>query len=213
MEGFCMERTTDYIGFRERYCDIVRVGIEWFDYRKDEESLPKMGAFCKHCAKETARPVYPVYMNRKPAYALQCSKCGSEYVMYKSTFVERYIGYDLRGGGHINPTHGRMSHANAMDRKARERCNEIPKKVEDHMCETFGYTHEEYHAMKAKWEEDSRKTRKKFENERADFQAKIRDKKIQEESNNRKELIAKGILKYVKNVGLVNTKTGEIVKL
>lgn len=33
------------------------------------------------------------------------------------------------------------------------------------------------------------------------------------ESNKRKELIDKGIIKYVKNVDLVNTETGEVVKL
>lgn len=208
-----MERGMEYIGFRGKYCDIVRVGWDWFDYRKDEEELPNVGAFCKTCAKETAKPVYPIYMNGKPAYALQCKKCGGEYPMYKHMFITRYVGYDTRSGGHVNPTHGLISHVAAMDRKARDYHNSIPQRVEDHMCETFGYTHEEYRAMKKEWEKDSQKVHKRIENERAEFQARLRDEQIQKESNNRKELIAKGILKYVKNVGLVNTETGEVVKL
>ena len=208
-----MERVNDYIGFREKYCDIVKLGWDWFDYRNDEEDLPKVGAFCKTCAKETAKPVYPIYMNGKAAYALQCKKCGSEYPMYKSMFVARYMGYETKNGGRVNPTHGLISHVAAMDRKAREYHNSIPQRVENQMCETFGYTHEEYKEMKKKWDEESRKAHKKFETERLESRARLRDEQIQKESNNRKELIAKGILKYVKNVGLVNTETGDIVKL
>ena len=208
-----MERVTDYIGFRGKYCDIVKLGWDWFDYRNDETELPKVGAFCKTCAKETAKPVYPIYMNGKAAYALQCKKCGSEYPMYKSMFTERYVGYETKSGGRVAPTHGLISHVAAMDRKAIEYHNSIPQRVEDHMCETFGYTHEEYKEMKKKWDEESRKEHKKFETERLESRARLRDEQMQKESNNRKELIAKGILKYVKNVGLVNTETGDIVKL
>ena len=47
--------------------------------------------------------------------------------------------------------------------------------------------------------------------EKLAMQARIRD--IQRRSINHKELIEKGLLKYVKNVGLVNTETGEVLKL
>ena len=85
--------------------EIVTMGMDWFYYRHDEENLPKVGAFCKKCEKETARPVYPIYMNGIPAYALSCPECGSEYPMYKHTYIERYIGYDTINGDHVNPTH------------------------------------------------------------------------------------------------------------
>ena len=52
-----MERNFEYLGFRDRMCDIVRIGIDWFDYRDDETELPKVGAFCRKCAKETAKPM------------------------------------------------------------------------------------------------------------------------------------------------------------
>ena len=70
-----MERKMEYIPFRGRSCDIVRIGIDWFDYRTNEQEneLPKVGAFCKHCATETAIPVYPIRMNGNPAYALRCT--------------------------------------------------------------------------------------------------------------------------------------------
>lgn len=143
-----MERKIEYIGIRGKSCDIVTIDWNWFDYRTDEEELPKVGAWCKTCAKETAKPVYPIYMNCKPAYALCCEKCGGEYPMYKSMFIQRYVGYNTKNGGHINPTHGLMSHVSAMDRKAREYRNDIPQKVENEMCEMFGYSHEEYREMK-----------------------------------------------------------------
>ena len=57
-----MERNFEYLGFRGRTCDIVRIGIDWFDYRDDETDLPKVGAFCRKCAKETAKPMMPIYM-------------------------------------------------------------------------------------------------------------------------------------------------------
>lgn len=212
-EEFIMERTVDYIGFRRRYCDIVKLGRDWFDYRNDGEELPKVGAFCKTCAKETAKPVYPIYMNGKPAYALQCKKCGGEYPMYKSMFITRYVGYKTKSGGRINPTHGILSDKEAMDRKARDYHNSISQRVEDSMCKAYGYTHGEYRAMKKEWDEANRKEHKRFENEKAEFQTRFRDERIQKESNTRRELIEKGILKYVKNIGLVNTETGEVVKL
>lgn len=208
-----MERKMEYIGFREKSCDIVTIGCDWFDYRKDEKELPKVGAWCKTCARETAKPVYPIYMNCKPAYALRCEKCGGEYPMYQSMFIQRYVGYDMHGGGHVNPTHGVISHRAAMDRRARENIASIPKKVENDMCELFHCSHEEYQEMRRQWDEDKRKAHKRFENERANSRAQYREDQIKRESESRKELIEKGILKYIKNIGLVNTETGQVVKL
>ena len=208
-----MNRKMEYIPYRNKYCDIVTIDISWYDYRDNESKLPKVGAFCKKCARETAVPMYPIFMNGRPAYALQCKKCNSEYPMYKSTYIERYIGYDTKNGGHVNPTHGQMTSVQAMDRKAREYHKSIPQRVEAHMCETFGYTPEQYKEMKKKWDEDMSKAHKRFERDQTEFSANWRDEKIKKQSETRKELIQKGILKYVKNVGLVNTETGEVVKL
>ena len=44
-----MERKMEYIGIREKPCDIVTIDQDWFDYRKDEKELPKVveaGADC-----------------------------------------------------------------------------------------------------------------------------------------------------------------------
>lgn len=207
-----MKRTNEYIGFRGKCCDIVRIDSDWFDCRGDEEELPKAGAFCKKCAKETAKPVFPIYMNGKPAYGLRCEKCGSEYPMYKSMYIERYIGFDTVGG-HINPTHGTKSIFQTMDRKARQHYNDREKRVEEKMCKIMKCTPEEYQDQKKAWEEESAKWNKNFKREKAERQSKLEDEKRKEESNKRKELIDKGILKYVKNIGLVNTETGEVVKL
>ncbi len=208
-----MERSFEYLGFRGRTCDIVRIGIDWFDYRDDETELPKVGAFCRKCAKETAKPMMPIYMNGKPAYALYCNKCGSEYPMYKSMFVQRYVGYDTAAGGHVNPTHGMKSVVASMDRKAREHYNNREKRVEEQMCQIMNCSPEEYKERKRQWEEEAKKSKKKFKKEQVVRHAEYEDEKRKEKSNKRKELIDKGIIKYVKNVGLVNTETGEVVKL
>ena len=208
-----MELKKEYIVYRGRTCEIVTIGNDWFDYRHDEENLPKVGAFCKKCAKETAKPMLPIYMNGRPAYALHCNKCGSEYPMYKSMFIQRYVGYDTAGGGHVNPTHGLKSVTASMDRKAKNYHNDRDKRVEDDMCKAFGFSHEEYTNMKKEWEKENKKIKKRLEKEQAERFADFEEKQREITSNKRKELIEKGILKYVKNVGLVNTQTGEIVKL
>lgn len=208
-----MERKFEFIGFRKRLCDIVIIGMDWFDYRNDEAELPLTGAYCRTCNTESAKPVFPIYMNAKPAYALQCTKCKNEYPMYKHTYIHRYIGYNTSSGGHINPTHGLISHKAAMDRKAIKNHNNIPKKVKNEMCKAFGMTSEEYDNIQKKWDKERQKINKQIQNSRANLQSQLRDEQIQRESDNRKELIEKGILKYIKNVGLVNTETGEVVKL
>lgn len=209
-----MERTVEYLGFRGKSCKIVRMNGDWFDYRNNESEseLPKMGAFCRKCAKESAKPVYPIYMNGRSAYALRCKKCGSEYPMYKSTFIERYVGFNTKYG-HVNPTHGTKTVYQSMDRKTKQAYNNREKIITEQMCEIFHCTPEEYHTEKMQWEKERQERRKKFEREELNLREKWEDERRKEESNKRKELIEKGILKYVKNVGLVNTETGEIVKL
>lgn len=210
-----MIRKTEYIGYLGKYCDIVELegSYDWFRYRKSEEKLPTKGAFCKICATETAKPEYPIFMNGRPAYALKCSKCGSEYAMYQNTYVVRYIGYDLPHGGHVNPTKGTMSITQAMDRKARENRNNRHKQVDEEMQKLFNMTPKEYAEQRKKWDAEDAKRYKKFKQEMNDMARDADNRRIQYESDERKRLIQSGILKYVKNIGLVNTDTGEVVKL
>ena len=208
-----MKETYEYLTFLGKTAHIIRMGIDWFHYRDNEFDLPKVGAFCKHCAKETAKPVFPIYMNGKEAYALKCDKCGSEYPMYKSMFITRYIGYDTISGGHVNPTHGTKSVVASMDRKARDHYNDRGKRVEDQMCKIMKCSPEEYREQKKEWDKEHKIWQNKFEREEAARDAKYKDEIRKEESNKRKELIEKGIIKYVKNIGLLNTETGEIIKL
>lgn len=212
-----MRKVFDYIVTKGGYGNIVYLdeGFDWFPFREDEDikDLPNVGAWCKRCAKETAKPMMPVYMNGKPAYALRCEKCGSEYAMYKSMFIQRYVGYDTANGGHINPTHGLISHVAAMDRKAREYHDSIPDRVAESMCDMLHCTREEYDKMKKGWDEESKKAHKMIERETAERRARYQDKEIQRESDKRKELIQKGVIKYVKGIGLINTETNQVIKL
>lgn len=209
-----MRRSMEYVGFRGRCCDIVIMNdnMSWFDYRDDEPKLPRKGAFCKKCAKETAKPVHAIYMNGKPAYALRCEKCGSEYPMYQAMYIERYVGFDMKVG-HAAPTHGQTSVINTMDRRAKNYYRDADKRVEEKLCAVFHCTPEEYRDLQKQRNEKRAKWEKKAEREAAECHAKWEAEKRETESNKRKELIKQGVLKYVKGAGLVNTKTGEVIKL
>jgi len=67
--------------------------------------------------------------------------------------------------------------------------------------------------MKKGWDEENKKAHKRIEREAAERHARYQDEEIKRESETRRDLIARGVLKYVKNIGLVNTETGQVVKL
>ena len=156
-------------------------------------------------------------MHGKPAYAVQCDKCGNEYPIYKYKFKEMYIGTVLPNGGTLQPTHGKMSYSQSMDRGAKDyfdkRKREAAKRIETQMCDTFHISHEEYHSLKKKWADEGNRARKRFEQEATERANKRTQDEINKKSQERKALIDKGILVYKKGIGLVNTQTGEVVKL
>lgn len=203
-----MVRKTKYIGIRNKSCDIVEIGFDWFDYRNGEDELPKEKAWCRNCATESAKVMYPIYMNARPAYGLMCEKCGSEYPMYQMDFSYRYRGKSY-GNGCILPTKGMKSIVQAMDREARAHYVKKKEETVDRMCEEFHQTKEEYLKRKEKWDKEASKRRKEFD---ANLDRTILESKVERDSSRRRELIQKGVLKYQKGV-LVNTETGEVIKL
>lgn len=189
-----MKRKFEYLGFRDRTCDIVQIGIDWFDYRDDESDLPKVGAFCRKCAKETAKPMMPIYMNGKPAYALHCNKCGSEYPMYKSMFVQRYVGYDTAAGGHVNPTHGMKSVVASMDRKARDYYNNREKCVEEQMCQIMNCSSEEYKEKKGSGKKKLKKVKRNLRKSRLLDMQNMKMKREKKSQTKEKNLLTKALL-------------------
>lgn len=208
-----MLKTTYEYFFGVGYKEAVRIDMEAFPIRKGEDDLPIQRAWCKNCAKETAKVRFPIYMHGKPAYALECEKCGNSYHMYQTMFRTRYVGHTTSSGGYYAPTHGVLSRKQSMDRKALEEYNNIPKKVEEEMCSLFNLSKEEYREKKKEWDDRDKKVRKMINVERAELAARADDRKIKSESDARKDLIQRGVLKYVKGIGLVNTETNEVVKL
>lgn len=191
----------------------VHIGYEEYDIRNDNEEIPKQMAWCKKCAAETSKIVYKIWMNNKPAYALECIKCGSRHHMYKDMYIRRYIGSNMKGGGHINPTKGIISISNAMDRKGHDTINEIHKKSDKRFQSMLGMSDSEYEDFKKKREKEDTAARKQYEAEKAEIRANIINEEIKRESDKRKELIEKGILIYKKGIGLVNTETGQVMKI
>lgn len=102
-----------------------------------------------------------------------------------------------------------------MDRKAKEnhrkRRAQIEKYTQEQMCSILGCSKEEYEESKKRREQKKKYSNKMLEKD--EFLDKHEEKERIQESNKRKELITKGTIKYVKNAGLVNTETGEIIKL
>lgn len=66
-----MEKTYEWTITKRKYVDMINMNGELFECRT-EENTPKKGAYCKKCRKETAKPVFAIYMNGQPAYALRC---------------------------------------------------------------------------------------------------------------------------------------------
>lgn len=196
-----LEKRHEYfygMGYRE----CVSIGIETFMIREGEEHLPIQKAWCKNCAQESAKVVFPIHMNGRPAYALECTKCGNVYHMYQSMFRTRYIGHTTPSGGKYAPTHGVLSRQQVMDRKAKEEYNNTSKKVEEEMCRFMNISKEEYREMKNRKKQKLRQESQK-----------TKENKIKQESDERKDLIARGVLKYVKGIGLVNPETNQVIKL
>lgn len=210
-----MKKSFDYSRRAGKFVWQIQLGCEYFDIIENikDESLPKKGAYCRKCRTESAKPVAAIWLNNDKAYALRCNTCGEEYPMYQSTYKMRYIGSTTPNGGRINPTHGGSTLPEliaSMDRKAREDWNNRHKKTEAHMCNLMGCTPEEYKEKKKQWAQENAKATRNYE---AEQRARWEDEKRKEKSEERKKLIANGTLKYVKNIGLVNTKTNEVVKL
>ena len=202
----------EYNARGDKLLKIVSTESGDFHYRNGERDLPAVGAFCKKCRTETAKPFYPIIMNGQDAYALKCEKCGSEYPMYKHMYIQRYIGYDLCVGGHVNPTHGMKSRKSCMDRAAIDNLKGRQKRIEKTIREINGLTPEKYAEFKKEYDKESQKDLIGLKQRKADISARYEDEERQDRSNERKKLIDQGILKYVKNVGIVDTRTNQVLK-
>ena len=203
----------EYNARGDKLLKIVSTESGDFHYRNGERNLPAVGAFCKKCRTETAKPFYPIIMNGQDAYALKCEKCGSEYPMYRSMYIQRYIGHDLHGGVHVNPTHGMKSRKSCMDRAAIDNLKGRQKRIEKTVCDITRLSPEKYAEFKKEYDKECQKDLIGLKQRKADISARYEDEDRRNRSNDRKELIDHVPLKYVKNVGLVDTRTNQVVKL
>lgn len=133
--------------------------------------------------------------------------------MYKHMYIQRYIGYDLCGGGHVNPTHGMKSRKSCMDRTAIDNLKRLHKRIEKTICENNGLSLENIWSLKKSVMKNAEKGHIELKQRKADINAQYEDEDRRNRSNERKELIDHVPIKYVKNVGLVDTRTNQVVKL
>ena len=203
----------EYNARGDKLLKIVSTESGDFHYRNGERNLPAVGAFCKKCRTETAKPFYPIIMNGQDAYALKCEKCGSEYPMYRSMYIQRYIGHYLRGRGRVNPTHGSKTRKASLDRAAIDNLKGRQKRIEKTVCDITRLSPEKYAEFKKEYDKECQKDLIGPKQRKADISARYEDEDRRNRSNDRKELIDHVPLKYVKNVGLVDTRTNQVVKL
>lgn len=203
-----------YNGYKE-----ISIGFASYRVVDEDKMLPKQRAWCKHCGRETAKPIAYIagFGNGSKALALECDKCHDRYAMYVHMFNERYVGRQTKFG-FVQPTHGLtpggFKHAsrdvkNKYDRHMKEW---EEQHVKD-MAKLTGRTEAEYKEMKAGWEAEKTQSHKRIEREMADFRNKMEEDARKKASEERKQLIADGILVYKKGYGLVDTRTGQLYKL
>lgn len=67
------------------------------------EQLPKNGIWCKHCKGNCGRIFHETLWNAKMAYAIRCSHCGNEWMLYKSKVKQEYTGFVNMLGEFVPP--------------------------------------------------------------------------------------------------------------
>lgn len=95
-----------------------------------------------------------------------------------------------------------------MDRTDIDNLKRLHKRIEKTIYENNGLSLEKYLEFK----KECRKDLIGLKQRKADINAQYEDEDRRNRSNERKELIDQGILKYVKNVGIVDTRTNQVLK-
>ena len=183
-----------------------------FLVRTDNEMMPGNGAFCKHCAKNTAKPHAKILMNRKPAYILKCEHCGAEYPMYKSMYTARYVGMHNPVYGFIAPTCTDTTGQYRVQptRKMMEFRAERKKEIDKNVAEIFHVSVDDLHNMREKWHKNNAVIGRKMDEDGARRREEMKAAERNSESETRKALIKEGIIVFdKKRKCLVNTQTGE----
>lgn len=205
----------------KKMANVIKTGRTiWVDCMGHDEidpgrTLPTARAWCKECATESAKPIAYINFNAKIGVALKCEKCGSTYAMYEYLYKSRYTGNHTQYG-FIPPTHGNDRQAPPRDVRDKFEADKKKRmaKTEEHLASIMGVTVEKYREKRKGWEEEHARARKRIEAEDAKRAADRQQKAISAASEERKRLIAEGILKYSKKQGcLIDTRTNTPYKI
>ena len=193
----------------------ILVDCSFYDLLEVGKPLPTARAFCKYCADDIAKPIGFVSFNGKLGIVLECEKCHSRYVMYEHAYKSRYEGVHTKYG-FIPPTYGNLSQK--PPRSVQDKMNadrDIRKKQSDeNLAKTFGITVSELEEKRKKWKEEDAKAYKRFEQERAEKRLELKDREIKQKSEERKQLIADGVLVWSNSQKcLIDTRTNTPYKL
>lgn len=191
----------------------VWVGCQGFYEVDPDKELPTAKAFCKHCAKEIAKPIAFVSFNCKLGIVVECEKCHERYVLYEDRYIQYYIGRHTEYG-FIPPTHGKDV---PLPRNVADRMNEARAKRQEEsserLCQAFGISRENLEEMRKGWAKEREDFHKQYETEKANRAAERVNERIADESERRRIAIKEHGATFVKGVGIVDPITGEIFKL
>ena len=191
----------------------VWVGCQGFYEVDPGKELPTAKAFCKHCAREIAKPIAFVSFNCKLGIVVECEKCHDRYVLYEDKYIQYYVGRHTEFG-FIPPTHGKNI---AIPRNVADKMNEAKAKRHEEnsesLCQAFGVSRDKLEEMREGWAKEREASYKKFERELAEFRAGIADRQIADESARRKLAIERGAKYDPIAGGLTDPITGEFFKI
>lgn len=71
---------------------------------KDASELPKCGIWCKNCKDRSGKVFHQTILNSRKAFAVRCSRCGEEFVLYESKVRQEYTGFVNGKGDFVYPS-------------------------------------------------------------------------------------------------------------
>lgn len=112
MDGNCVLVPASYYSIKEKYPEdspckhcvyhkygcpnqptFVLNGYKYIAIEQDAKELPKNEIWCKKCKSNSGKIFHKTLWNARPAFAIKCKYCGSEYMMYEDRIRAQYTGF------------------------------------------------------------------------------------------------------------------------
>lgn len=134
--------------------------------------------------------------------------------MYETMFTERYVGRNTEFG-FIPPTFGKKRELpRGVKDKMDARRKQNRENLDTRMASLMGVPEERYKEIRAGWDAERAANSKRFDEEMEQRRMERKEEEVKNKSEERKQLIADGILVYSKKLKcLVDTRTNQPYEL